>query len=254
MINQLKKQIKKIEWLKPLYSKNARLLLKLKWMGVGKDVDTVEGAESDGLRQRRYESYSAYLEHQKSKLTMLKSGDVHGVDKMDLESYDRSYREDLRARLQGSPELRPGIGVLCLAARIGTEVKAFLDLGCFSVGIDLNPGPDNSYVLPGDFHHLVFSDASVGAVFCNSLDHAYDLGTLMSEIRRVLVPAGVFIAEIPLGSEEAKKANMGFWEATDWASVNDVIKVIKSHGFEVRRTVDDPSGKERKTLIFQKGA
>ena len=47
--------------------------------------------------------------------------------------------------------------VLCLAARIGTEVKAFLDLGCFAIGIDLNPGTDNRYVVHGDFHDLQFA-------------------------------------------------------------------------------------------------
>ena len=37
------------------------------------------------------------------------------------------------------------------------EVRAFLDHGAFAVGIDLNPGRDNRYVMVGDFHQLQFA-------------------------------------------------------------------------------------------------
>jgi hypothetical protein len=48
----------------------------------------------------------------------------------------------------------------------------------FSVGIDLNPGPRNGYVLHGDFHNIIFADASIDAVYTNALDHSFDLQEL----------------------------------------------------------------------------
>src|SRR6185503_1785705 len=106
--------------------------------------------EEDALQKRTYESYDAYLEHQKAKL------ETH-----DFGQYDDEFRRTLRERLAGLDLDWQGRTVLCLAARIGTEVKAFLDLGCFSVGIDLNPGEDNRYVVHGDFHNLQFAPGSV---------------------------------------------------------------------------------------------
>ena len=70
--------------------------------------------------------------------------------------------------------MKKAASVLCLGARQGTEVKAFLDLGCFAVRIDLEPGAENQFVVQGDFHDLKFPTESVDIVFTNSLDHAFD--------------------------------------------------------------------------------
>ena len=51
-----------------------------------------------------------------------------------------------------------------VGARIGTEVKAFLDLGAVAIGIDLNPGENNRYVVYGDFHDLQFASGSIDVV------------------------------------------------------------------------------------------
>ena len=96
------------------------------------------GAEQ--FQQRQYASYEEYVRHQQSKLPYL-----------DLSDYDRKYRQLLRERLQKIPGLKKGASVLCLGARRGTEVAAFLDLDCTAVGVDLNPGPDNPLVIYGDF-------------------------------------------------------------------------------------------------------
>ncbi|MEY2527921.1 MAG: hypothetical protein QOJ05_11, partial [Verrucomicrobiota bacterium] len=116
-------------------------------------------AEGDRFQKRGYSSYEAYLEHQKAKL------ETH-----DFGRYDEEFRATLRERLSALEIEWPGGTVLCLAARIGTEVKAFLDLGAFAVGIDLNPGADNRYVVHGDFHDLQFAPGSIDVVYTNSLD------------------------------------------------------------------------------------
>ena len=89
-----------------------------------------------------------------------------------------------------------------LGARLGTEVRALMELGHLAVGVDLNPGAANQYVLHGDFHHLVFPDRSFSAVYTNTLDHVFDLPRLVDEIRRVLVPGGVLIADVVPGFDE----------------------------------------------------
>ena len=70
-----------------------------------------------------------------------------------------------------------------------------MELGHLAVGVDLNPGAFNRYVLHGDFHHLVFPDSSFSAVYTNTLDHVFDLPRLVGEITRVLAPGGVLIYE-----------------------------------------------------------
>ena len=174
----------------------------------------------DGRHVRRYDDYEDYLEHQRSKLDLL-----------DLSDYDRRYRVALRDRLVAADlELR-GRSVLCLAARIGTEVRAFGDLGAFAVGIDLNPGPDNRYVLPGDFHDLQFADGSVDAVFTNSLDHALEPERLAAEVRRVLKPGGLLVLELATPQDETTD---GQWEAFMWSDHTVALDVFTGRGFGER--------------------
>ena len=169
------------------------------------------------IRSRQYGSYDEYLRHQRSKLALLDLGD-----------YDKQFRSDLRARLQDGDW--QGKSVLCLAARIGTEVRAFHDVGAFAVGIDLNPGKKNYWVLPGDFHNLAFPDDCVDGVYCNSLDHALDLGKVLAEVRRVLKPTGLLMVDAQGAGLE--KDN---WTATAWANVDALIDAIEKCGFAIDR-------------------
>ena len=66
-----------------------------------------------------------------------------------VEKHDRRFYDELSARLKALPLDFRGRSVLCLAARQGSEVRAFIDSGAFAVGIDLNPGPRNRFVVVG---------------------------------------------------------------------------------------------------------
>jgi SAM-dependent methyltransferase len=186
------------------------------WSGIDRD---------SGLRRRDYASYQDYLAHQRDKVTR--------IGKKKTADYDREYRAALLDRLREDNLLSPGMSVLCLAARWGTEVKSFHDLGCFAVGIDLNPGEDNRYVLPGDFHDVQFPDASVDMVFSNSLDHAFDLDKLVSEVRRVLKPDGLLIVEAGKGSDEGLAP--GYYECCWWATTDHLVKCLENWGFHPTR-------------------
>ena len=204
-----------------------RSLARVKHWLLAKRFTWREGS-GGGLRNKVYQDYDEYVRHQRAKLPSL-AGDAR------LAEYDRKYSRVLAERLTKVGEVRRGMTVLCLAARLGTEVKAFLDLGCFAVGIDLNPGPGNRYVLTGDFHDLQFPPGCVDVVFCNSLDHAFDLGRLLGQVQRVLRPSGNLILEIVCGVEDGYKP--GHYEALVWSRVDDLLKPIQAAGFIVTRRV-----------------
>lgn len=174
------------------------------------------------FRHREYPNYENYVAHQTSKLA-----------RIDLSVYDTEYRAILRERLLRLDMLRRGDTVLCLGARIGTECKAFIDLGCFAVGIDLNPGAENAFVVHGDFHALQFADESVDYVFTNSLDHAFDLARIVTEVVRVLKPGGYLIAEIVGGSKDSHGREPGEYESLWWDRSSDVVDVISGGGLRL---------------------
>jgi SAM-dependent methyltransferase len=179
------------------------------------------------FRRRQYSSYEAYLAHQRAKL-----------GRINLDAYDADYRRALRQRLGGVEGIGIGTNVLCLAARLGTEVKAFADMGCFAVGIDLNPGPGNRFVLHGDFHQLQFPDSSTNVVFTNSLDHCFDIQKVLAEVRRVLKANGLFLVEAVRGSDEGCKPL--FYESFSWSTVGDLVESIQRAGFKcISRTSFD---------------
>ncbi|MFQ5795738.1 MAG: class I SAM-dependent methyltransferase [Candidatus Bipolaricaulia bacterium] len=204
---------------------------------IGKSWSTYNSEQS--FKKRVYSSYEDYLEHQKDKL-----------QRIDLSDYDIRYRYVLRERLEKLNVLWRSKTVLCLAARIGTEVKSFLDIGCFAVGLDINPGKDNRYVLYGDFHDIQFPSHSIDVVFTNSLDHAFDVEKVIDEIKRVLKPEGLLIIEAVRGSEEGKSPS--FYESFWWSKVDDLVSLLESSQFRFvkRSPFDYPWDGEQ--LCFEK--
>lgn len=178
--------------------------------------------KNDALQKRSYDSYEAYLEHQKAKL------ETH-----DFGLYDAEFRAALHERLAAFDIDWRGRTVLCLAARIGTEVKAFLDLGAFAVGIDLNPGDENRYVVHGDFHDLQFAPGSVDVVYTNSLDHAFDINRIAKEALKVMKPQGLLIVEAVQGRDQG--ISPGFFESFFWKNIDELVGVFENAGFAVLR-------------------
>jgi SAM-dependent methyltransferase len=188
----------------------------------GQDWKTDVGGK---LFLKEYASYEEYVRHQGSKL-----------GKIDwLKTYHSRFLEALKLRIRDMPGLRHGATVLCLGARTGAECEAFHAFGALSVGIDLNPGEENKYVLFGDFHALQFPNAVFDIVYTNAIDHAADLGLMLSEVRRVLKIGGVFNAEIVLGSKDDGGRDPGEYESLWWDNVQIVVDRIVATGFWVTR-------------------
>lgn len=175
---------------------------------------------NQSFKRRVYRTYEDYTTHQKSKL-----------DCLDLSNYDIEYREALRKRLEKLDFLRHGMTVLCLAARIGTEVKSFLDIGCLAIGIDLNPGENNRYVVYGDFHDIQFPSNSVDVIFTNSLDHTFNIEKLIDETKRVLKPNGFLIVEAIRGDSEGIRP--AFYESFSWSKIDDLVSLFENFQFRL---------------------
>jgi SAM-dependent methyltransferase len=171
------------------------------------------------LARRRYASYDEYLDHQSSKLA--------GVADQLVRNQPRDLADFLE-RFETCAPLREAHTVLCLGARLGTEVKALRQLGYLAVGIDLNPGADNVYVMHGDFHDLAFPTGSFDAVYTNALDHAFDLARILAEVRRVLKPGGLLVVDLCFGSEEGRLA--GDFEALWWRDSQAMIDRLAALG------------------------
>jgi SAM-dependent methyltransferase len=184
-------------------------------------------SRDDALIKREYKNYSEYVKHQASKLELL-----------DLTAYDEKYFDALVHRYLKKKSYLQGKSLLCLGARTGSECKAFVELGAFAVGIDLNPGESNKYVLSGDFHNIQFADYSVDVVFSNTLDHCFDLNSLMNEINRILKPDGFFYVELVKGNKDFGGRNPGEFESMWWDSINEVTSKIKSYGLATAETED----------------
>ncbi len=146
---------------------------------------------------RKYKSYKEYLEHQASKLDILLKKRKSKWNKcVRSECFDQRVRKFINIFEKYILYMKEG-KVLCLGARNGAEVKALRKLGFKdAIGIDLNPGKSNRYVIKGDFHDMPFEDNSFDNVFTNSLDHIFDIDKLSKEIHRVLIPSGILILEI----------------------------------------------------------
>lgn len=209
-----------------------------------KEQERKQAFESDlwrregAIARRRYDDYAEYLDHQANKLGNIEER-LRAREHEDLEIFTERFR--------ACEALAGARNVLCLAARIGTEVRALLDLGYFAVGIDLNPGQGNPYVVAGDFHALVFADGSVDAVYTNSLDHVYDLEKVIAEVARVLRPGGILVTDILEGWSEGFVA--GKYEATHWEEVEPFVHhLAELGGFEVVSICDPGRMRESEKL------
>lgn len=164
-----------------------------------------------------YESYNNYIEHQKSKFNK----DMKWFEKY-KEAYYKLICHVLANAVNDKFLKLEGANVLCLGARDGTEVRAFCDLGAFCVGLDLNTGKDNKYVVTGDASNIQYPDNSVDIVYTNALDHFLRIEETINEIKRVLRPDGHFVFIIGTSYDaEHDKYGSTYWD--DDEQVDDYL-------------------------------
>ena len=179
-------------------------------------------------------SYEEHVARQASKM--------EGLVRAGLAKLNPKTIERFRRRFEAVP-LAPNSKVLCLAARVGDEVEAWRMLGHpEAIGIDINPGPDNPLVVNGDFRALQYPDASIDCIYCNSLDHAFDLDKIAGEVRRVLKPGGLFVLDVVYGHSEyggGKGYLVGPLDTTHWPTARGFADVMaKKCGFTMESDRD----------------
>jgi SAM-dependent methyltransferase len=112
-------------------------------------------------------------------------------------------------------ELPASASVLCVGCRNTIELDLFRAAGIEDViGIDLvSQSPE---ILVMDMHAMSFADGAFDAVYAShSLEHAYDVATVVSEIARVASPGAVVGAEVPLGPGSSAADRVTFWTLED---------------------------------------
>jgi len=199
-----------------------------------------DGWERIGIFRRRvYPDTEQYVIRQSAKLVSKEAW---------CRKVDHKNMLCLAAVLSQTDIIFPGMSVLCLAARLGGEVRAFRQQGCFAIGIDVNPGGKSGTVLHGDFHHLQFADSSIDLVYLNCLDHAREPYVVFGEIRRVLKPGGVFYFETENGymektpdGTEAKMSDP--FDCLEWAYRDEVVSEIEKTGFSKESAYHYPAAK-----------
>jgi SAM-dependent methyltransferase len=189
--------------------------------------------DATGLQRRDYADYDEYLTHQKLKLDeMLKM--KGGFSNADIAHFRRQFY----ARFRHLPALLPpDARILCMGARQGTEVEVLRDLGfARAEGIDLNPGPDNPLVKPGDFMHLAFPDSSLDLLYTNCVDHAFDLDAFFREHARAMRPDGYVLYDVAVNMEKGG----GPFEAVAWRRSEDVFEKLLRHFKKLIRVEREP--------------
>lgn len=198
------------------------------------DAEGLKPPDKEGFVHREYGSYEEYIEHQRQKLDeILKIG--RGFSNQDVaEARLRFYR-----RFRHLVRLVPRDAViLCLGARQGTEVEVLGDLGFRNAyGIDLNPGPENELVRPGDFNRLEEADGSIDVVYSNSLDHALDLDAFFAEHARVLRPQGFALYDV---HQDYRPGQPAPFEASLWLRREDVLFLALRHFARLQRLQAEP--------------
>jgi SAM-dependent methyltransferase len=161
---------------------------------------------------RDYEDYEEYKTHQIQKFNeILRYG---YFSNRIIYAYRKKFYKTFRYLSKYLPK---SAYILCAGARQGTEVEVLQDIGFMNAfGIDLNPGPNNKYVKFGDFMHLENPNSSLDMIYCNSLDHAYNLELFFTEHARVIKPNGFVLYEIPLRGG-------GPFESVNWKSSTSII-------------------------------
>jgi len=185
------------------------------------------------LTYRSYDNYEQYIKHQSQKLD---KGIKSSRTRFSTESFEHNV-ESYMYRFEKLIKFIKGNKILCLGARLGEEVVAFRRMGFIdTIGVDINPGINNKYVIKGDFHNLEFRSATFDTLYTNCLDHAWGLKELSFEMARVLKSGGRFVTEI--GHSFYKKnqnkkyrkslvSKKNKFESIIWKTTGDIRKELK---------------------------
>ena len=150
--------------------------------------------------------YDKYERHQASKMGNATKRTGPGMGK--IANFDKAHGRQLLHLLKKKPEMVHS-PVLCVGARLGSEVQAFQALKHvdLAIGVDFNPGERNPLVMWGDAHKLdQFKPGSFGTVYTNILDHVAFIPKFRDAVHRILRPGGTLWVDMINQTTEDKWA------------------------------------------------
>lgn len=182
------------------------------------------------IDNRKYKNYDKYLKHQAKKFDI---GFSKNIKKFMPKYFFNSVRS-FEKRTNGFKSYIKQGKILCLGARTGAEVVAFRNLGFLdTIGIDINPGKNNKYVIKGDFHNTDFEDNFFDTIYSNCIDHAWNLRKLSKEIYRISNKKACLILEIDHLLKKTKSERKKLlkkdskYESIMWDDFNDIRNGFK---------------------------
>ena len=188
------------------------------------------------MMKRNYSSYAEYVAHRSAKLPKV-AAQLGRNEPRDLADFRSVPILGHAARCQNSANAW---------ARPGTEVEALMGLGYFAVGIDLDPGADNRYVLPGDFHNIIFADPANVIVGTTALPVELQRAAQNLGVRRFLWWRRVILpATFPAYVTGAVTAAGGSWNASIVSEVvqwGDTTLTATGIGAYIARTTAEGDG------------
>ena len=144
--------------------------------------------------------------------------------------------------------------VLCVGCRNAYELDLFKNAGVGDVvGIDLVSQSEEIIVM--DTHEMTFPDDRFDAVYAShSLEHSYDVPTVVSEIARVGRPGAVVGIEVPLGPGASDADRIAFYSLTDLRSaVRSIVDRELWAEKQPARTSTNSQGTPVARLVFRLG-
>ena len=123
--------------------------------------------------------YEEYIKLQKTKTLNLKKRNTWLSDEWEIKL---KYFEKIFSDLIFKYNINKKSKSLCLGARTGQEVQAFINLEIESIGIDIVP--NEPLVIYGDIHDIPFDNHTFDLVFTNIVDHSLYQNKLISETEK----------------------------------------------------------------------
>ena len=146
----------------------------------------------DSIKISEYKNYQDYINHQKEKTT-----DPNRVKKWLKDEWDYKYKGFKAVFKKNKKFIKDKKNAICLGSRTGQEVKALVDLGINTIGLDLVSFPP--FTIEGDIHNINYQKSEFDLVFTNILDHSLYPDKFCKEMERICKPSGIIILRLQIG-------------------------------------------------------
>lgn len=170
------------------------------------------------MRRLKDYSYDEYLAHQiDKKLNQDKVTYARERFAYDLPRFKERFTT-YKAFIGGS--------IICLGARLGTEVRVLRDLGHEkAIGIDIGRYDESEeLVIYMDMMKMDYADHTFDFSYTNSFDHAFDPRDFIKEVSRVMKPGSYSLFDISGNESDQRIGGDHIWIAETWEEIERILR------------------------------